>query len=89
VIAASPLIATATSLLRTRALDAAVGVTDGLRVDDRLLVDRVRGRRLGRIGLDAITVAALVSSMSLIEDVVISSPIRGLYLRWNNTGESF
>ena len=35
------------------------GAADRLRIDDRLLVDGVGGRRLGGVGLDAVAVAAL------------------------------
>jgi hypothetical protein len=60
VIAASPLIAIATSPLRAAgALDgAAHGLADRLGIDDRLLVDRVRRRGLGRVGLHAIGITA-------------------------------
>src|SRR5688572_2639086 len=38
---------------------AANRLADGIGVDDGLFVDGVRGRRLGCVGLDAITAAAL------------------------------
>ena len=37
---------------------AAHGFADGLDVDDRLLVDGVHGRRLGRVGLEAVAITA-------------------------------
>ena len=56
VIAASPEMATATSLaLGAGALDGAADrLADRFRVDDRLFIDGVLRRGLGRIGLDAV-----------------------------------
>ena len=59
VIAASPLMATATSLaLGAGALDRATdGLADRFRVDDGFFVDGVLRRRLGRVGLDPVLAA--------------------------------
>ena len=59
VMAASPLIATATSpALGAGALDgAADGLADRLGIDDGLLVDRVLGRGLGRVRFDPVLTA--------------------------------
>ena len=56
VIAASPLIATATSRLLAPARLTArrIGLADRFGIDDGLLVDRVLGGGLGRIGLDPV-----------------------------------
>ena len=52
-----------------------------LRVDQRLLVHRIRRRGLGRVGFDAVLPPAIASSISLMDEVVMSSPSSWRYLR--------